>query len=303
MKDNRRTEIKVGLMTLIGIIVFLLILVWAKGIDFSDNKIYALVEFNNVAGLEIGDAVMVNGVKKGKVNDIKPNKNMVIVHLTLDEGTQIYDDAQFSIMMLDLMGGKKVEVNPGNNGIFDPEKIHTGKFLGDISTAMAMLSSVQEDLVAMTREIRITLEKTNEILSDDQFTLGLRESVTKLNQLMGSLNKFMNDNKDDLDTLIVHTKTFVGKSRQFIENNDEKMSRFISSSTEIVENANTLVNKLNNFVDDINKQENNFGKLLHDETLFNDLKEMLKKVDEMTSVILEQLQNNGLKVEADVDLF
>ena len=303
MKNNRKTEIKVGIMTLVGVIVFLFVIGWAKDIDFSENRVLVKVEFSNVAGLSEGDAVMVNGVKKGKVDKINSFSDKVLVQLKLDEGTQLFDDATYSIMMLDLMGGKKVEIVPGKNGKFDPEKIYSGMFLGDISTAMAMLSSVQEDLIAMTKDIRLTLESTNKILGDDEFVSDLKQSVGRLNNLTKTLDQFLTNNKDDFDTLITNTNQLVTKTGQLLDDNKESFNRLLKTSGNFINNSDSLVKQLNSFIDNMKKRENNLGKIVYDPQIYEDLKTMIQQVKEMTSLINEQLKGEGLKVDADVDLF
>ena len=303
MKDNRKTEIKVGVMTLVGVIVFLFVLGWAKDIDFSENKVIVNVSFPNVAGLSEGDAVMLNGVKKGKVDQITSSGKKVLVRLILDENTQIYDDATFSIMMLDLMGGKKVEISPGSKDSFDPGKIYEGMFLGDISTAMAMLSSVQEDLVAMTKDIRITLESTNKILGDEEFIINLKQSVKRLNEFSEKLNRFIAANENNFDTLLTNTNKLVSQTGDFLDNNKEQFSKLLLLSGDLINDSDSLVNRFRSFMTSMEKRENNLGKIVYDPQLYEDLKIMMQQVKEMTSLINEQLKGEGLKVDADVDLF
>src|ERR1039457_6514706 len=108
MKDQRKTEIKVGLTVLAGILIFLWILGWAKNFSVSSNHRPVLVKFDNVTGLEIGDNVVVNGLRKGFVQNMQIEQDHVIVTMSLEKDVDLREDAQFSISMLDLMGGKKV---------------------------------------------------------------------------------------------------------------------------------------------------------------------------------------------------
>ncbi|MBK7377610.1 MAG: MCE family protein [Ignavibacteriales bacterium] len=108
MKDQRKTEIKVGITVIIGIIIFIWIIGWAKNFSLSSNENIIDVRFKNVSGLEIGDAVTVNGVRKGYVDDMVVNSESVNIKLRIDNSIQLKRDASFSISMLDLMGGKKL---------------------------------------------------------------------------------------------------------------------------------------------------------------------------------------------------
>lgn len=69
MKNSRATEIKVGVTVLLGLLVFIWVLGWAKNFSVSSSDNIVRVSFNKVSGLEIGNNVTVNGVRKGSVKD------------------------------------------------------------------------------------------------------------------------------------------------------------------------------------------------------------------------------------------
>jgi phospholipid/cholesterol/gamma-HCH transport system substrate-binding protein len=149
MKDQRKTEIRVGATVVIGILIFLWILGWAKNFSLTSNYRPVLVTFTNVTGLEIGDNVSVNGLRKGFVYQMTSKGDQVIVKLSVEKDVDLREDAQFSISMLDLMGGKKVGVYPGKSPVpMDFNKMQYGIFYSDIPSVMSMLGSVQGDIVA-----------------------------------------------------------------------------------------------------------------------------------------------------------
>ena len=150
MKDERKTEIRVGLTVLIGILVFIWILGWAKNFSIKSNEHFVKVRFTNVSGLEIGDQVTVNGMRKGYVKEMLVEPNNVLVELSIENDVQLKEDATFAISMLDLMGGKKIEVFPGTSlNTYDNKKISEGKFYADIPSVMSLFGSVQDDLVTV----------------------------------------------------------------------------------------------------------------------------------------------------------
>src|ERR1035437_3099352 len=101
MKDQRKTEIRVGVTVVIGILIFFWILGWAKNFSFSSDHRPVLVKFDNVTGLEIGDNVVVNGLRKGFVDDMQIKQDYVIVNISLSRDVDLREDAKFSISMLD----------------------------------------------------------------------------------------------------------------------------------------------------------------------------------------------------------
>ena len=115
MRNPRATEIKVGITVLLGLIVFIWVLGWAKNFSLSSSDNLVKVKFSNVSGLEIGNNVTVNGVRKGHVKDFVIQGSTVIVTLSISSEVDIRKDAKFSLESTDLMGGRKIEVNPGTS--------------------------------------------------------------------------------------------------------------------------------------------------------------------------------------------
>ena len=93
MKNQKKTEIKVGITVVVGVLVFLWIFGWAKNYNINSNRKEMTIEFNSVAGLEVGDAATINGVRKGFVDDIEVKGNKVIVKVNLDNDVKLMKDA------------------------------------------------------------------------------------------------------------------------------------------------------------------------------------------------------------------
>ncbi|HET54319.1 MAG TPA: MCE family protein, partial [Ignavibacteria bacterium] len=163
MRQDRKTEIKVGISLLVSLVILLWVIAWAKNVDIFSDKKELTISFNSVAGLTAGDQVAVNGVKKGYVESITLDGNTVLVNTILDEDVDIRSDATFSILMLDLMGGKKIEISPGiSEQQIDYSVVQHGQFSGDISTAMATLSGMEQNIKNIIEE----LKKNGEVKRD-----------------------------------------------------------------------------------------------------------------------------------------
>ena len=304
MKDQRKTEIKVGITVLVSIIIFLWVLGWAKNITVNSGRKIVDVEFASVAGLEIGDPVTINGVRKGYVDDINIKNGKVFVLVNLDSDSILKEDAAFSIMMLDLMGGKKVEVNPGiAERELDYSKTQKGETLGDVASAMATLGNVQSDLIDVIKEVKTSLTYLNKTLADKSFEEDLKASVNNLRILTHNLNSVINDNKDDINKLLKSGNELTESVNSFISDNKDSLQQTLSSLKETLERSKTLISNVNNFMMKIDKGENNLGKALNDEEMMNDLKTSVQNLKDLSNLLLEQLQNKGLKVDAKIHLF
>ena len=301
MKNERKTEIRVGLTVLVGILVFIWILGWAKNFSLSSNERIVKVKFSNVSGLEIGDQVTVNGMRKGYVKEMLVQPNNVLVELSIENDVQLKEDASFAISMLDLMGGKKIEVFPGSSSIaYDNSKISEGAFYADIPSVMSLFGSVQDDLVTILKDVKVSLQSLNLYLTDDKLNSDVKASVKNLNLLTEKLNVMLTENKDDIRSLTRNTVELTETSNKLLVSNKENIDQLFEDLKNVVQKSDTLLSNFNNLTSETMDQKNNVGKLLYDDNVINDLKQTLKQVNELTSILIDQLKNDGVNVNAHI---
>ncbi len=301
MKDQRKTEIKVGLTVLAAILIFLWIFGWAKNISIRSTENIIKVSFRNVAGLEIGDPVTVNGFRKGYVNDMKVLSNEVIVDIALDNDVTLKEDARFSVSMLDLMGGKKVEIYPGeSSNALNYKEIHHGEFLSDIPAVMSLLGSVQDDLVTVLKDVKVTLTSMNNYLTDQNLSFDIKQSLKNLNSLSSEMNELIRQNKENIRLITSNALTLTTNTNELIKSNEKNIDDLIKNLNEAVSNSNRLLNDVNQLTDETLRRQNNLGKILYDEELLKDIKSTLKQVNELTQILIDQLKGKGINVDANI---
>ena len=301
MKNERKTEIRVGLTVLVGILVFIWILGWAKNFSIKSNEHVVKVRFTNVSGLEIGDQVTVNGLRKGYVKEMIVEPNNVLVELAIENDVQLKADASFAISMLDLMGGKKVEVFPGSSQTaYDNSKVSEGTFYADIPSVMSLFGSVQDDLVTVLKDVKVSLHSLNKYLTDDKLSADVKTSMTNLSLLTEKLNVMLSENRNDLRSLTQNAVELTETSNKLLSSNKENIDQLFVDLKNVVQKSDTLLSDLNNLTKETMNQQNNVGKLLYDENVINDLKQTLKQVNELTSILIDQLKNDGVNVDANI---
>lgn len=301
MKDQRKTEIKVGVTVLFGLLIFLWVLGWAKNWTINAHRKEVHVEFSSVAGLEVGDPVTINGVRKGYVDEITIQGNKVKTLLNLPLDVVLKEDAKFSVMMLDLMGGKKVEINPGIAGTdLDLDRLQQGVFDGDIASAMAMLGTVQNDLVDVIKEVKISLSTLNQTLTDQEFSSDLKTSVSNLTTLTENLNKLVLNNKDEINQLLKSGVELTKNANDFLKTNRDSISSTISSINSVLKVSKDLLVKVNDFMNKTEKNQNNLGKMLNDPDLMNNLNAIIQQTKELTKILIDQLKSKGVEVNAHI---
>jgi phospholipid/cholesterol/gamma-HCH transport system substrate-binding protein len=301
MKDQRKSEIKVGITVFVSIIGLLWVLSWVKDFSIYDERQQYKVVFDTVAGLSEGDAVTIRGVKKGIIESIALTGEGAIATLYVDSEIEIYSDATFSVMMLDLMGGKKIEVNPGTSGVpINTEIMHKGKFLGDISVAMASLSSVQDDLVDVIKQIKLALNQLNSNYLDEEFNSELKSVLYGFKTLTDNMNKMIVKNDEALNDLITSGNVVAEKTIKLLDDNEKVVNTTLNNLNELIVHSDSLVVKMDNFSREVKSQENNIGKMIYDDKMYDDLVIIIGQLKELTEILIQQLKNEGVNVNADV---
>ncbi len=304
MKDQRKTEIKVGITAIVGTLLFLWILGWAKNFSFTSNEKILTVQFSNVAGLEIGDYVMVNGVREGHVADIKAGDNDVLVKLALNNEVTLKKDATFAISMLDLMGGKKVDISPGTSAeSLNYDKIQKGIYYADIPKVMSLVGSMQGDLIASMKDIRVTLTSLNKYLTDQKLNTDIKSSVENLNVILKKLNLMIDENHSNIKKLAENSVELTDQAKQFIDKNKSDMSSSIKELSKVLLVTDTLLTKVKSFGKETQNKQNNLGKILYDKNLSENLVQTVNRLNKITKLLLNQLQEKGIKVDAHIKLF
>ena len=301
MKDQKKTEIRVGITVLLGVIILLWILGWAKNFSITPTENTVKVQFSNTAGLEIGDAVTVNGVRKGFVEDLAIEGENVVVTLKIDNKVVLKEDAGFAVSMLDLMGGKKVEISPGSSGkLLDYSQVQAGTFYADIPYVMSMVGTFQEDISSTISDLKITLTSLNNYLSDKKLNEDIKSSMSNLSEVTKKLNILIDENRNNLRQLTANTAELTEEAKNFINENKESFNTSVKGLQSVLSNTDSLLTKLNKFTVELSNKQNNLGKIIYDEKIYDDLSQSLKQLNELTKIMIEQLKDDGLKVDADI---
>ncbi len=298
MRNEKKTELKVGITVFLGILITLWIIGWAKNsFLYSENKTLN-VRFDSVAGLNVGDGVYINGVKKGLVSKINLERNTILVKISFDNNTEITKDAVFNVMMLDLMGGKKIEITNGTSSeLIDFNQIQNGRFAGDISTTMAALGSVQNELISIIKDVKVSLDNINEIVTDKQLKSDIKTTLIETKKLINNLNLTIAKNEKEFNLLLNNSNNLVNNANSFLDKNREDISVSIKNVNRLLVSADSLISKINDLSIETGKQKNNLGKLLYDEATYYQLVDAIKKLNDLMDEVNKQLKGKGLNVD------
>lgn len=301
MKNPRATEIKVGITVLLGLLVFIWVLGWAKSFSLSSSDNLVNVKFSNVSGLEIGNNVTVNGVRRGHVKNFVIEGSSVIVTLSISNEIQLKKDAQFSLESTDLMGGRKIEVDPGiSTEEIDLSETQVGNYISDIAGVISLFSDIQDKISIIANESVKTLQGINLLIEDENFIQGLRTSVANLNDLTEKLDRVLTENQQNINEITENTKEITSDTKILLKENKENIELSLKNLNTVLLKSDSLITSLNYLTKETAMGGNNLGKILYDDSLYLNLTESIKLLKDLSKVILEQVQTDGFKVDANI---
>lgn len=112
---EQRTYIKVGAIALIAVILLLAGITIGRGLNISTATAEVRIRAATAAGLEPGAPVWINGIKRGSVLRVRPEGDSVLIIVGLDDTSMLRRDARAQIAMLEITGGKRVDIFPGKS--------------------------------------------------------------------------------------------------------------------------------------------------------------------------------------------
>lgn len=291
-------ELKIGITTVVTIVAFVWGFNYLKGKDLFNTSRTFYVVYNNVSGLMKANAVTVNGLGVGQVDDIyfdENNLQQVIVKLTISNDLEIPDNSIARLASSDLLGTKGIQIELGNSRTYL-------KSNDTINSDIAM--SLQEEVNQMVQPI---LKKAGSMMSsiDTAITAvgavfnyktrqnlvnsieNLNRTIANLENASGSIDSLVTTERKRLSVIFSNVESITTNLK---ENNDE-LSRIISNAALITDtvarfnlsstlkNLESSLNNLTSTTNKINNGEGSLGLLLNDDKLYNDLQSSSKQLE------------------------
>ncbi len=301
MRNERKTEIKVGITTILSLVVFIWIMAWAKNFQFISTDKNIDIAFENVSGLELDDDVSVRGLRKGFVKDIYLDRNNILIKISIDESVDLRTDTQFWLTSVDLMGAKKIDIIPGNSPeLLNLNIVHRGLIQPDISTMMGIIGSVKDDMLIILDDVRISLSALNEYLTDDEMMYDLKSSLKSLNSITNNFDRIISENSTNINRITENTAALSEETKIFFDENKESLKSSVSILNTLLVKSDSLINKFNFLASQTIEGNNNLGKILYDDSLLVNITESLQTLNKLTKLVLFQLQTDGFKVDANI---
>jgi phospholipid/cholesterol/gamma-HCH transport system substrate-binding protein len=259
-----------------------------------------VIRFPSSAGLIVGDGVTVNGLKMGRVEQIDIDGNGVLVRASIDNHISLRADAQANIMMLELMGGKKIDVRPGvSPAPLPPNTVVNGMTDMDIPVAVATLGALSGDLTRVLFRADTLLGNINHLMGDSVFVASIRHTIVTLDATVVLVHNFVARNQDDLEASLKDIKQIVSDVKVFFQANRGQVEKLIKDADKTMSNvdatlahADSAIASATSMLNEIKQGNGAVHKLIYD-------KELAIQLDSTVAVahrLFDQILEHGVNI-------
>lgn len=307
MKNQRNKEITVGIVSFLALALLFLGITLGKGYKVTSEDKLLKIRFPNSGGLQVSEPVVVNGVKRGSVISVKNDNSTVIVTVMLDNYNDIKSDATAKITLLEITGGKKVEINPGQAGSkFSLQNEMSGHTPPDIAELITLVGEVSGDAVNLVRRLDTIATAATDLLADGKVINDIRNAAHNASEMTGNLNNFLDNNYSKLNNAITNLNDLAANLKKAVDKHEPTIAKIlddidvtladardlVASIDSAVGDANRLVNNVNQITEDIKSGDGFVSKLLYDKELNNRLDSTFNNL----SILLDKINNHGVNV-------
>ncbi|MBM4339312.1 MAG: MCE family protein [Deltaproteobacteria bacterium] len=281
-KQLRWAKLKVGLVITLALLVLLVALFFAGGIEkIFSPKVDLKIQFQDVRGLRKGAPVWIFGTEVGSVRKIDLDQTsgaLVTISLKKDVLGFIKKDAKATIMTMGLLGDKYVELNTGSP---KSEPIQRGEVIR--GSLPVEISEVMETAGVSIAKIGDFIEKLDNL-------------ILKIEQGEGTLAKFLTDpsiydnlnrSAKTLSLTLEEVRGSKGTLKMLVDDPSlyQKMVSAISSIEEFAKKTNESVSEITRKV---NESQGTLKKLLEDPSLYDKALATVSSIDQFSKKLHDQ---------------
>ncbi len=241
------TEFWVGLFTLMSLLVALYMVFRTGDLRLERQPGYnVLVDFSDVAGLDVGDSVRVAGVEVGKVESISLEENLGQVALSVDHRVPLYEDATAQVETYGLLGDRYISIDPGHSRlprVAPGGEIHSAVSPEELDALFGKLSEVTDDIKTVTTTLR-------NVLGGEEGELALRDILENSRELSRELIETVRQNQEDFRQITRQLALLTRETQGMVSENREAVRQTLANVPETAENVRKITGDARRLFDD-----------------------------------------------------
>lgn len=274
-----KKEVKIGIYAIV-----ILLCAWAgirflSGVDVFGRHAVYYARYEQVNGVQNAAAVMIRGVKIGKVSEIRVSPDdptSVEVVLSIPRSYRLPVDSEAKIFSTSIMGSKAIEIVLGSSSeiLESGSNINSGYTKDLMAVADSELDYYKDKITTLVENFNTTLKSLNALV--DNNNKSITEALAHLNSITAGLDGAIGKDKQQLADIVASIDKFTKALSENSAHIDSIMTNVDSVTSALAEkNAGESLGEslaeLNSVLAKINGGEGTVGRLMYDEELYANL--------------------------------
>lgn len=274
-----KKEVKIGIYAIV-----ILLCAWAgirflSGVDVFGRHAVYYARYEQVNGVQNAAAVMIRGVKIGKVSEIRVSPDdptSVEVVLSIPRSYRLPVDSEAKIFSTSIMGSKAIEIVLGSS----PEILESGSNINSgytkdlMAVADSELDYYKDKITTLVENFNTTLKSLNSLV--DNNNKSITEALAHLNSITAGLDGAIGKDKQQLADIVTSIDKFTKALSENSAHIDSIMTNVDSVTSALAEknvgeSLGESLAELNSVLAKINGGEGTVGRLMCDEQLYANL--------------------------------
>jgi phospholipid/cholesterol/gamma-HCH transport system substrate-binding protein len=281
-------EIKTALLVLGGVALFIYGYSFLKGNSIFQNSKTIFATYEEVEGLIPGAKVSINGLSIGKISkiDFLPNTTKILVTMDVRKELDFSSESAAMLYETGLIGGKAISIIP----LFDQQKVVQNGDTLQAKVKPGLTELINRQIEPLQIKIESMLSSADSLFAgvsnvlDNNTQTNLKNTLKNLSITTKNLNnaslaavEILNYNQEQLNATFSNIKD--------TSDNLKSITDSISNAqiTYTLKQFTKTVKGLNQIVSTIESGEGTAGKLIKDETLYQNLTEASKELESLLS--------------------
>ncbi len=280
-------EAKLGMVFLLAIIIFVWGLFYLKEWRVTGDTYLLDVRLSSAVGVKSTDPILVGGVRIGKVEAVTLDDLTPIVTLRIDEPYKIPEDSQVEVISRSVMGEKSINIRQGVSEQMVPPG---GKLEG---TSAPGISDMFTQVDSVTVNFRDLLKNANILLDPDR-EKSIKSSLAGMHDLTVELQKTIKRESAQFNRVLANMDSLVVNAKNLSETEKAKISSTLDNLASTSGRLDTMLDELqtttaalDNIITRIDRGEGTLGKLVQDETLYEDVVGVAANMDRLVTNLNE----------------
>lgn len=309
MNIQRNLEFKVGIVSLLAIILLILGISFGRGVGVSVTQKTIKFRFENSGGIQVSNPIVVNGVKRGVVTLIKNDNGGVYIEGTIDDVSDLKSDASAEITILEITGGKKIEINPGvSDAKFNPQNEIPGITRADLTTLVNQGGDMLNDIHSLIVKLDTISSSLAEITANQRFVNNVNTAIENAGEILQITRQLLVENSGNIELTLNNLRILSSDLVNITKKNEPRLDSLITqlditlkNSGKLISKADTSIIVLNSILDNVNHITNEIkqGEGLATKIIYD--KNFSSRLDSTLTVLFDFLvmvKQHGININA-----